>query len=428
MQLPGMPVTNYCKGSLISDGQGGAIVSWNDYRNDPENGLGEEFIYPEIYAQRIDANGDVLWNTSGIKISNAVKHEANGDPAINIYDDNSGGAVFLWDDKLNGIIYTQRVNSTGDLIYDEDKILTDEMVSDDNLTRDSYFRAIPGANGDNLLVAWVKELPEKFVFRVDNIDIGSGNSIAGLGDGSGIRLADEFEFSEHAGIMPCSFSVANNGASGIIVTWLGGVAYPDNRDGYVYANMLSLNSTLPVEFTDFSIKKGNNGYPLLKWITAQETNSSYFGIERSMDGVNFIGIGKVAAAGNSSIEQSYEYTDASLDVLKSQVVYYRIKQTDLDGKYIYTKTLSYKIYPVFKVTLAENPVRETATLYVVSHAATQYQLYVTDLNGRIVASNKGDITKGINNITIPFSRMAKGMYLMNLNIQGNNTIIKVIKN
>ncbi len=75
---------------LISDGSGGAIMVWEDYRN-----LG----VADIYAQRINADGNVLWQ-SGVVVANA----AVGEEKPKIVSDGTGGAVIVW----------QRYGSTGD--------------------------------------------------------------------------------------------------------------------------------------------------------------------------------------------------------------------------------------------------------------------------------------------------------------------------
>lgn len=48
---------------MVSDKSGGAILTWTDTRNAATK---------DIYAQRIDANGNLLWNTDGIAICTAV--------------------------------------------------------------------------------------------------------------------------------------------------------------------------------------------------------------------------------------------------------------------------------------------------------------------------------------------------------------------
>src|ERR1051326_2584271 len=49
--------------SIVTDGSGGAIISWVDYRRAVDSA--------DIYAQRIDAAGAVRWATGGAPISTA---------------------------------------------------------------------------------------------------------------------------------------------------------------------------------------------------------------------------------------------------------------------------------------------------------------------------------------------------------------------
>src|SRR6185369_13902085 len=69
----------------------------------------------------------------------------------------------------------------------------------------------------------------------------------------------------------------------------------------------------------------------LDWTTASEINNSYFTIERSLDGIAYEEIGRVEGAGNSTYDISYNYTDQSPSA--HATIYYRLKQTDFDGKH-----------------------------------------------------------------------------------------------
>jgi hypothetical protein len=91
----------------------------------------------------------------------------------------------------------------------------------------------------------------------------------------------------------------------------------------------SPGSPLPVGLLDFNAVLQNDNRVLLTWATASEQNSKSFVIERSTDATNWTSIGKVAAAGNSSTELHYQFTDA-LPVTGYD--YYRLLQTDLDGR------------------------------------------------------------------------------------------------
>lgn len=84
---------------------------------------------------------------------------------------------------------------------------------------------------------------------------------------------------------------------------------------------------LPVEIFLFEGVKTDYGN-VLKWSTASEQNSSFFTLERSIDGKNWLAIGNVVAAGNSQTELDYQFIDVNF---RETVNYYRLKQTDIDG-------------------------------------------------------------------------------------------------
>lgn len=92
---------------------------------------------------------------------------------------------------------------------------------------------------------------------------------------------------------------------------------------------------LPVEFLDFNASVKTASIELT-WKTASETNNDYFTIERSLDGENFIPLAFIDGNGNSNDIVRYFYTDESPF---QGLAYYRIKQTDFDGKSDYSQIL-----------------------------------------------------------------------------------------
>ncbi len=88
---------------IISDGAGGAIVIWRDTR--------ENFFERDVYAQRINSSGGVEWTTDGVKISDISIDQS--EPKL--CSDGIGGAIITWMDNRSQYyeIYAQRINSTG---------------------------------------------------------------------------------------------------------------------------------------------------------------------------------------------------------------------------------------------------------------------------------------------------------------------------
>jgi len=94
-------VANQARPTLMPDGTGGVIVVWSDDRDGKVH----------LYAQRIDSTGAYLWNAEGVRISDPAADEFA--PAL--IPDGSGGALIAWADTRNGNsdIYAQRINGAG---------------------------------------------------------------------------------------------------------------------------------------------------------------------------------------------------------------------------------------------------------------------------------------------------------------------------
>jgi hypothetical protein len=113
------------------------------------------------------------------------------------------------------------------------------------------------------------------------------------------------------------------------------------------------NAPLPVVLTSFSCTS-ENSYITLNWQTSQEINNSYFEIQKSNDGINFTGIGKVTASasdGKNSLH-AYSYTDAQASTKNN---YYRLRQIDIDGNFSYSEIIENQVNDEFDFTLYPNP-------------------------------------------------------------------------
>jgi hypothetical protein len=93
---------------------------------------------------------------------------------------------------------------------------------------------------------------------------------------------------------------------------------------------------LPIELLYFEASE-HERYNHLTWSTASEDDNDYFNIEKTQDGVIFYNIATVNGAGNSNYQIHYEYDDYELN---GNICYYRLKQTDYDGKFKYHNLIS----------------------------------------------------------------------------------------
>ena len=113
-----------------------------------------------------------------------------------------------------------------------------------------------------------------------------------------------------------------------------GPQYANNSTGNGFKPIVPL----PVKFTSFNVSYNNHSI-VIQWSTAEELNAKDFTIEKSTDGKNWNNIAVVKAKGNTNYTSDYSYTDNDIN---AQVVYYRIKETDITGELMYTSIKSIK--------------------------------------------------------------------------------------
>jgi hypothetical protein len=113
----GVPVStatnNQYADAILPDDSGGAIIAWTDYRS----GSGD------IYAQRVDPSGNPLWTPGGVAICTAT--DSQQDPKL--VSDDAGGVFIVWEDRRAGLfyddIYAQRVNASGTVLWTPDGVV-----------------------------------------------------------------------------------------------------------------------------------------------------------------------------------------------------------------------------------------------------------------------------------------------------------------
>jgi hypothetical protein len=146
---------------------------------------------------------------------------------------------------------------------------------------------------------------------------------------------------------------------------------------------------LPVVLTAFAAVPTADGRAVrLDWATASEWNSAYFGLERSLDGTNFVSLHSVPATGSTSRPHTYTFTDAALPA-SVRTLYYRLRQVDLDGTAAYSPVRAVVLPGESTPTLSlfPNPASGSAIL---SGATARATIQVADVLGRQVLTTTAD--------------------------------------
>jgi hypothetical protein len=180
--------------ALVSDGSGGAIITWTDER------VGTD--YADIYAQRVSASGTPLWTADGVAICDIWDRQ--GQPAI--LSDGVGGAIITWVDSRAGWmeydVYVQLVDALGIPQWTANGVVLSaaEWMAE--------FPAIVSDGSGGAIIAWEDRRwgqPDIFARRVD----ASGTPLWAA-DGVLICAAEGYQQ---------NIAIVSDGGGGAIITW-----------------------------------------------------------------------------------------------------------------------------------------------------------------------------------------------------------------
>ena len=171
---------------------------------------------------------------------------------------------------------------------------------------------------------------------------------------------------------------------------------------------------LPVVLSSFTAALNSEKVVQLNWSTASEKDNDYFTIERSADGFNFTELMKVKGAGNSNKMLSYAKTDIHPLVGNS---YYRLKQTDYNGKSETFRTVSIrtKATEVSGIKVFPNPFNGTFSAEFESPSEGNMKAQLFSPSGLLMHSETINVTEGHNDYKFQVNKpLTTGSYIFRL--------------
>ncbi|MDP4258569.1 MAG: M43 family zinc metalloprotease [Bacteroidota bacterium] len=185
------------------------------------------------------------------------------------------------------------------------------------------------------------------------------------------------------------------------------------------------SATLPIGLLNFDGHLSGNNV-VLDWSTAMEAGNKGFGIERSYDGKDFGSIAFIPGAVNSSTIRHYSFTDPSPALATN---YYRLKQTDLDGHSITTRTIEVTdpVASARPYLLLSNPFANSLDILFTQAPAGKVNVRLLDATGKLLLRQVGTAGPGRMHIDLAGRSIAAGIYLLEVEINGQVHIEKLVK-
>ncbi len=183
-------------------------------------------------------------------------------------------------------------------------------------------------------------------------------------------------------------------------------------------NKQVLGAPLAVEFAHFNGYQ-SRGDVVLEWITMSETDSDYFEIQMSKDGIEFAPLAKVAAAGNSQAENVYQYTHENP---LAGTNYYRLKQVDFDGSNVYSEVFAFRIEAANEVNVFPTAVDDFVNIRIVEEVAGDIPVLVFNAAGTLIYQNI--IPAGAKELVIPTTDLESGYYFVKMELDAIGVVTK----
>jgi hypothetical protein len=168
---------------------------------------------------------------------------------------------------------------------------------------------------------------------------------------------------------------------------------------------------LPVDLISFTGNSMNDKI-FLEWVTASETNNDYFVVEKSEDGISFNDIAFITGAGNSNNTIQYEFVDES----PYETSFYRLRQTDYDGVYTVSETISVSVYKSLSDEIEITSSNGLVNIITNDIEEGNLQINIFTVAGSLVFKSTVNIEKGSNTISISPEIPGNSIYIINASL------------
>ena len=176
---------------------------------------------------------------------------------------------------------------------------------------------------------------------------------------------------------------------------------------------------LPVELLYFTAKP-KDGKVQLNWATASEKNNNGFAVERSADAQTFTTVLTKEGQGTTSARTDYSAVDAKP---LTGLSYYRLKQTDFDGKTVYTPVVAVRMGSQGEFSLYPNPTQDVLHIVTANGLTENVAVRITELTGRVAIQTRLG-SEG----TISLKALPTGTYLVTVGEGQQQVTRRVTKN
>ena len=263
-------------------------------------------------------------------------------------------------------------------------------LNPDSVKPSNYDRSMLGAGLDHVSGCEYWILNRTAGNSAVNVTLGWNDRSCGVTNLSDLRVArwNGAQWQDHG-----NGGTSGSNSAGTVITQ----SAVNSFSPFTLASSTAANP-LPITLIDFNARL-HNKIVYLEWETSSEINNDYFTLEKSVDGLNWTEFASIKGAGNSTSFKKYESKDYHP---YTGVSYYRLKQTDFNGEFDYSKIVSIRNID-HQISIYPNPIKDWIYIENLNFEA---EIKVYDINGKLIYTG--------NTAKIDVSEWARGVYQLKL--------------
>jgi hypothetical protein len=192
------------------------------------------------------------------------------------------------------------------------------------------------------------------------------------------------------------------------------------------------NTLLPVTLVSLSSRlthvqdsfRENGNVVEIFWTTTNEVNNSFYTVEKSPNGTDFQEVTRIKGAGTSNALNHYKAYDYNP---YEGITYYRLKQTDYDGTFTYSKLIQLETFT--NLTIYPNPIYskdKQLTVHIQQSIYNELKVKIIDASGKMIHESTFERKEGnVFQLSLP-NEIAQGIYFVHLQTEQNRIVRKLI--
>ncbi|HXB13645.1 MAG TPA: hypothetical protein VNZ45_16780, partial [Bacteroidia bacterium] len=179
---------------------------------------------------------------------------------------------------------------------------------------------------------------------------------------------------------------------------------------------------LPIQLTSFNVDCDNN-VAAITWTSSTEINNDHYTVEKTTDGATYEAVATVKGAGNSSTPLNYSATD---NTPLPGTSYYRLSQTDFDGKTTHFTPITFQGCKISGTTLSAFNSNGNIVVRVSSDYSDAYTVSLVNTLGQTILTEVKSLPDGYSEFMLNLGTLSKSIYMLNVRSNRANYSKKLV--